>query len=807
VSFWQDLRFGLRVLRKKPGFTAVAVLTLALGIGLNSAAFSIVHAVLLRPLPYADSERLVSVNCKTAMFPDMTLNLSWPAFQRVRALVGSFSESAIIWNRSRALTGGENPALLEVAAVSDEFFEQFGARPRLGRLLGDGDREERAGKVVVLSEGLWRARFAADPTVVGRTFALDSEPYTVVGIAAGPFSFPEKTDAWTPLAVRAEAKADPAFYAFAFVGKLRPGSDEKQLQAELRAVAVRMEREFPKLKGGYELVAARLVEGEVGESRLPLYVLLGAATLVLLIACSNVASMSVARGWDRRQEMAVRAALGASKGRIFRQLTVESCLLALFGGVAGVALAAGAVKLFAAVAPEDAPRLAEIRPDWPMVAVAFAVALGTGLWFGLFAARHAVDRARQGAPRRIGGLDPVRSKLDGVLVAGQVALALVLLIGAGLMLGTLKSLLHQNPGFRTENLLSLDLHPAVPGGEERERGVLAEAERTRDIVRQVGGLPGVEAVAAANYGLLDGTIFVHGGLEIEGSTTVDRDAGFAVRERYVSPGYFTALGQPLLRGRFFEDSDRRGSPSVAIVNAGMARKYWGTLDVLGKRFSSSTREKGREPWSEIVGVVTDVREFLVREQPVPEYYLPLYQRGGKGANLLVRTSVRPETLVDALTKRIWQSYPALPVSHIKTMGATIERSVGNERLHAFLLAAFGGTGWIIALVGTYAVAAYAVERRTREIGLRISLGATRRDVLVLAGRHVLLPVLAGIAAGIAGSLLAQRAIASELYGVKGSDPATVGLAAAGMILAAGLAGWVPARRATGVDPAVALRCE
>jgi putative ABC transport system permease protein len=804
-GFWQDLRFGLRVLRKAPGFTAVAVLTLALGIGLNAAAFSIVHAVLLRPLPYADSERLLSVSSKPAMFPDMTLNLSWPAFERVRAQVGSFSGSAAYRSRPKTLSGRENPALLETAEVSDRFFEQFGARPRLGRLLGDADREERAGKVVVLGEGLWRARFAKAPNIVGRTISLDAEPYTVVGIAAGRFSFPGKTDAWTPLAVRAEVKTDPAFYAFGFVGKLRPGADEKRLNAELRAVAGRMEREFPKLKAGYELAAARLIEGEVGGSRLPFDVLLGAAALVLLIACTNVASLSVARGWGRQQEMAVRAALGASKGRLFRQLTVESCLLGLLGGAAGVALAAGAVKIFAAVAPEDTPRLAEIRPDWPLAAAALACALGAGLWFGFFAARHAVDRAPQVAPARVGALGPIGSRLGGVLVAGQIALALVLVIGAGLMLETLEGLLDQSPGFRTENLLALDL--AVPGGEGREPGVRAEAERTRDLIEQIGGLPGVEAAAAANYGLLDGTIFVHGGLRVEGSPSVVRDAGFAVRERYVSPGYFTALGQPLLRGRFFRDADRAGSPSVAIVNAGMARKYWGTLDVLGKRFTTSTQEKGREPWSEIVGVVTDVREFLVREQPVPEYYLPLYQREVKGASLLVRTSVRPETLVDALTKRIWQSYPALPVSHVTTVGATIEQSVGNERLHTFLLGAFAGTGWLMALVGTYGVIAYAVERRTREIGLRISLGATRRDVFFLAGGNVLVPVLVGIAAGIGASLLAQRAIASELYGVQASDPATFGLAAGAMILAAGLAGWIPARRAARVDPAVALRCE
>ena len=811
-TLWQDVRFGLRMFRKSPGFSAIAVLTLALGIGANSAVFSIAHAVLFRPLPYTNSERFVSVSSKTGMFPDMTLNLSWPAFEAVRRQVTSLEQSAGYWEQWKALTGHGDPQLLQVAAVSDEFFEEFGARPRLGRLLADVDREERNGKVVVLSESLWRTRFEADPDIVGRTITLDREPHTVVGVAANGFAFPEKTEAWTPLALEAQAKVNATFYALTFVGKLNPGADWNRLNAELKLVSAQLEKEFPKLKDGYELVATKLIDVEVGESRLGFYVLLGAATLVLLIACTNLTSMLLARGWARHREMAVRAALGASRRRVFQQVIVESCVLGIIGGAAGVALAALAVKLFAAVAPADTPRLAEIRPDWAMVVFALASALATGVLFGVAPARHAVvsllQKTLQETGARTAGRNAGQSRTGGFWVAGEIALAFVLLIGAGLMLRTLANLIDQDPGFRTENLLSLDLYrPVLQGEEERKKDAPAQAEQIKDIVERVGGLPGVKAAAAANYGLLDGTILVHGGLHVEGLTSIDRDAGFAVRARYVSPTYFTGLGQALLRGRPFSDTDRIGSPSVAIVNAKMARTYWGTLDVLGKRFSSSTDEKGQESWCEIVGVVADVREFLVRDEAVPEYYLPLYQGGVRGASLLVRTAGKPEASVDMVTKQIWSSYPNLPVTNVTSISTTIDKSVGSEKLHTILLGMFAGTGLLMALVGTYGVIAYAVERRRQEIGIRIALGASREHVLFLVFKHVLLPVFAGVAVGIPAALVAERAITSELYGVEATDPATFGLAALSMALVAGIACWIPARRAAKVNPIVALRCE
>jgi putative ABC transport system permease protein len=811
-SLVQDVRFGLRMLRKNPGFTFAAVLILALGIGANSAVFSIVNSVVLRPLPYANSERLVSVNSNTKMFPDMSLNLAWPAFERVRKDVSSFEQSAVYWAQAKVLTGWGEPQLLEIAAVSNEFFEQLGVRPRQGRLLESSDREEKSGKVVVLSEELWRSRFGADSRIIGRTLTLDRQGYTVVGVAK-EFGFPEKTEAWTPLEVERTTSGDPTFYAFAFVGKLKPGIDMNRLNAELRVVSAHLEKEYPKLRDGFELVATKLLDHEVGDTRLAFYVLLGAAALVLLIACTNLASMLLARGWVRQREMAVRAALGASRARIFRQILVETCLLGVLGGVSGAAVAALGVKLFRTVAPEDTPRLTAIHPDWVMVVFALVSALLTGILFGLAPAMHAMRTAfcntlKEGSGASGVGVGAARARMSRVLVVGEIALAFVLLLGAGLMLQTLQHLLAQDTGFPTDNLLTLNLYrPGLQSEEDREKNVAAQVEQTKNILQQLQRLPGVREVAAANYGLLDGNVFVHGGLKVQGSTIADPNERFAVAGRYVSPTYFKTLGLAILRGREFGEQDTLDTSPVAIVNERMAQKYWGTLDVLGKRFSGSKNEKGGDVWSEIVGVVTDAREFQVRDEPAAEYFLPLYQGDSKGSNLLVRTIGNPETIVGVVARRIWSTYPDLPVSHVATIKTTIEESVGNERLHAAFLGVFAGTGLLMALAGTYGMIAYAVERRTQEIGLRIALGARRKDVLLLVAKYGFLPVLAGIGIGIPVAVVAQKAIGSELYGVKAQEPLTFAVAALLMVLVAGVACYIPARRAILVDPMVALRYE
>ena len=809
-TVFQDLRFGARMLRKKPGFTSVAVLTLALGIGATSAVFSVVNAVMLRPLPYTDSQRLVMVNVKAGMFPDMDLFLSWPTFQAIRDQARSFEQSAVYWTESKALTGRSDPQLLEVAGVSPDFFPELGARAELGRLFGESD--SASANVIVLSDALWRSRFAADPSVVGRAITLDGKPYSVVGVTQRGFAYPDEAEAWTPLALADDIKTNPTFFRLGFVGKLRPHADLRELQAQLDVVSAQVQKQFPEIKGGYALLSTRLLEVEVGESRAAFFALLGAAMLVLLIACTNLASMLLSRGWSRQQEMAVRAALGASRGRIFRQLLVESCLLGLLGGSAGVLLAAGGVQLFRMVAPEDTPRLAEIHPDWPMIAFAGACALITGLLFGFAPARDAVRAALQSALKesgaKTGGVSARQSRMGGVLIAAEIALAFVLLTSAGLMLQTFRSLVKQSPGFQAENLLSFDLYR--PGPESMpvpQKNAPAMIAQNRDIIAQIQSVPGVQSVAAVNYGLLSGLVLVHGGMRVEGSDASDPGTGFSVTARDVSPTYFQTLGLALLRGREFSEKDSLGSPPVVIVNAHMAKQFWGTLDVLGKRISILKDAKGKEIWSEVVGVAADAREIQVRDLPHAEYYVPLYQGGSARTSLLVRTAGNSAAFADAVTRRIWDRYPDLPVTHVSTMSAIIEKSVGNERLHTALLATFAATGLLMALAGIYGVIAYAVARRTQEIGIRVAMGANRADILQMVFRHALLPVAVGIALGVPVAVFAQRAIASELYGVAGTDPLTYLAAAVLMLVVGAAACLVPARRATRVDPIVALRYE
>jgi putative ABC transport system permease protein len=810
-TLWLDLCFGARMMRKNPGFTAIAVLTLALGIGANSAVFSVVNAVILRPLPYKDSGRLVILNSKTGMFPDMTLYISWPAFQKVRAQVSSFQQSAVDWSQSKVLTGRGEPQLLQVASVSDGFFEQLGTRPLIGRLLAGNDQQERNGKVIVLSEALWRTRFASDAGILGQDATLDHDVYTVVGVMAKGFSYPDHTDAWTPLVLDREIKENPIFFTFDFLGKLKPGATLTQLDAELKLTAAQLEKEHSRLKDGYGFLATKLMDSEVSDARLAFYMLLGAATVLLLIACSNLAGMLLSRGWARQEELAIRAALGASRGRIFRQILAESCLLGAAGGLAGIAFAALGVRVFCAAAPADTPRLAEVHPDWTMVAFALACALLTGVLFGLAPARHAMQVAINKTLKEGGSARSTTGrfsrKIGGLLVAGEMALAFVLLIAAGLMTQTLWRLLKQDTGFRTENLLAFDLYQTGLQSEaEKQKNAQTRIAHAKAILQEVQRLPGVQNAAAVSPGLLNGEMAVHGGLSVEGSNVTNDDQGFAVTVRHVSPTYFKTLGLTLRQGREFNEQDSPQSARVAIVNERMAKRYWGTIDVLGKHISTFNDGKGNKLWSEIVGVVGDARDIDVRNEPHAEYYVPLFQ-DASSSSLLVRTTGEPAALIPTVTKQIWNQYPDMPVTNVMTVREVIEKSVGNEKLHAVLLGVFAGTGLLIALAGTYGVIAYVVERKTQEIGIRIALGASRRDVLVLIGKHAFVPVVAGIGAGIPVALAAQRAVASQLYGVKPSDPATFVGGALLMIFVAGVACWVPGRRATRVDPMVALRYE
>ncbi len=812
-TLWQDLRFGARVLRKNPGFTAVAVITLALGIGANTAIFSIVNAVILRPLPYENSSRMVVFHTKNAMFPTFTLNLSWPAFQEIRTDATSLKEAAAWWETEKTLTGASQAAVLKVAGVSDGFFELLGTRAEQGRLLHDEDQRVAQNRVVVISDTLWRTRFAKDPTVIGRAMILDKQVYTVVGVTEKGFAFPEDAEVWTPLTLTADVQENPTFFMLGVLGRLRNGATLERLQAELGIIAPRLEsrlaKEKPEFAGEYKLLVETLLDSRVEDARQSYLVLLAAATFVLLIACANLTSLFLARGWGRHREMAMRAALGASSWRLQRQALVESCLLALLGGVAGIVLAVAGLQLFRAVAPSDTARLNEVSTDAALLWFALGSSLVCGIVCGLAPARRAArmtpnDLLRDGS----GGSAKSGSRFGNALVVVEVALAFVLLIGSTLLMQTLAHLLHQNPGFHTDHLLTFDLpQPQTLSEKEKEANKAGQIARLKEILAAVRQLPGVVDVVAADHGVLNGLRASHAGMKLEGALPQDEEVAQGVVLRQVSPGYFRMLGVPLVRGREFEERDSTNTQKVMLVNESMAKKFWGSLDVVGKRMSISKDAQGNPDWNEIIGVVTDIRDLDVQSEPEPEYYPALFQWGVGSQHLIVRTQVNPDAMADTISRRIWASFPDQPLTNVTTLTRIIADSVGDQRMHMSLLGVFAGIGLALALIGVYGVVSYSVARRTKEFGVRMALGAGWAQVLRMVLWQGLRLVALGSAIGVLGALAATRVIASELYGVTPSDPWTFAGAVMLILVVGGLACWIPARRATKVDPLEALRYE
>ena len=662
-TLWQDLRFAGRMLRKTPGFTAVAVLTLALGIGANSAIFSIMNAVILRPLPYKDASRIVSLQTHTAMFPNFNLGLTWPAFQAIRVQRGSIERSVAYWGGERTLTRTSEPAVLNVTSISAGFFEELGGRAELGRLLSDQDQQSAHNRTAVISSVLWRTRFAKDPAIVGKTLVLDGQTYTIVGVVGKPFDMPEKTDVWVPFDLTEEQRQNAALFAFGVLGKLRRGARLEGLQSELATIAAALREQLtkqkPDLKGDYKLTADMLLNAEVKDARQGYLVLLAAATLVLLIACANLTSLLLARGWTRQREIALRAAMGASPARLRQQTLVESCLLALLGGIVGIGLAACGVQAFRAIAPPDTRRLGEVSADWILMWFALTTSLVSGVIFGLIPARKAArmapnDLLKEGTSGSVGG----RSRFGSALVVGEVAMAFVLLIGSLLMLRTLAHLLHQSPGFRTDHLLTLDLPQKTKWFEKGSEAEMDKQVATiKQLLTDVRQLPGVVSVVAADHGMLNGLVFSNAGVKLEGALPEYANSPVGVSARFLSPGYFQTFGIPSLRGREFGDNDVRGAQKVIVINETMARHFWGTLEVIGKRVSVSKDSNGVPVWNEIVGVVTDIRDLSIQNEPAPEYYLALFQWGVSSHHLVVRTRLNPDSLQKQSPSGFGQSIP------------------------------------------------------------------------------------------------------------------------------------------------------
>jgi predicted permease len=835
----QDLRYGFRILAKSPGFTAVAVLTLALGIGANTAIFSIVNTVLLRPLPFPHPEQLVSLNEKdmrSDIKAGVVVNTSYPDFFDWQAQNHVFENMAAFRHVGYTLTGTGTPLHIDAEIVTGDFFAVLGVPPSLGR----GFRaEEEKGRFAVLSHELWQSKYSSDPDIAGKSIALGGKLYTVVGVASAGFRFPIDSlvpQLWTTLGEDAQPDAgDPPTTAqrgahmLDVIGRLKSGIRLDQAQAEMNVIAEALARQYPN-DNGMRFATAVMPEMErlVGDTRPALLMLLAAVGCVLMIACANIANLMLARATKRSKEIAIRAALGAARGRVIRQLLTESVLLAVAGGALGLAFSALGMRTLLRLSPEDVPRLAQVGLDWHVLVFTLLVAVTTGLVFGLAPALHVSktnlsESLQERSQDSAGG----QHRLRAALVVAETAIGLILLVGAGLLIRSFYGLLHANPGFDSHNVLTLRVDlPSSRYSEEQQISFY------HDLLEHIQGLPGVVSA---------------GGIFPLPLTRSDINTTFAIEERPVpiaeepsaglraiSPSYFETMKIPLIRGRAFDSRDNEKSPPVVIINEEFARRYFPNEDPVGKRIKPGFSMHGEPLVREIVGVVGGVKDRSLRAEFRPEYYVTYPQAMIADLTICVRTVGDPAKVAGALRNSITSTNKdlpvvsvhamdeyvsaavrnsiasmdkELPVFNIRTMEDYVAAALGRSRFDTLLLTLFAALALVLTMVGIYGVMAYTVVQRTREIGIRIALGATRRDVLrMVLGKSFVITGL-GLLLGIVGATALTRLLSSFLYQVKPLDPLTfigVSLMLGAISL---MASYIPAWRAARVDPMVALRYE
>ncbi len=805
-TFWQDLRYSGRMLFKQPSFTLIAVLTLSFGIGANTAVFSIVNAVLLRPFPYEAPEQLVIPGESNSGTRGGT-SLSYPNFadwkddRKVFAAV-----SAVRSNESYNLTGAGEPERLVGRLVSAGFLSTLGVEPLLGRdFLAEDDRQG-ATPTVLLSYGLWSRRFGEDQSIVGKQLTLNNQSYTVVGVTPQSFQYGLDADVTIPIGLSAERfktrGSDPGINA---VARLQPNVTLEQAETELNVIYARMEQQYPDTNTGRRCYLTPLHESFVGSVRQPLFILLGSVGLVLLIACANVANLLLVRSSTRQREMSVRVALGASGWRITRQLLTESLLLAAIGGVLGVLLANWGTSFIAYQLPDSIPRLSEAYVDTRVLGFTLGVSLLTGLLFGLAPALQAsrlnlTETLKEGDR----GSSGVRQRLRSVLVVCQIALTLTLLVGAGLLIQSFRRVLQVDPGFKAQNLLTMQVSVNNPDG----RQVANFFQQLQENVRQ---LPGVKSVAVSNglpLGGANNPIFI-----IVGRPLPEKGKEPGGVRYTVSPDYFQTMGIDLLKGRGFNAQDTPETPPVVIIDEALAEQHFPNEDPIGKRLAQST---SGAPSYEIVGVVRHVEHNNLDRQAAlrPQFYLSFNQipvdrlpGSTRRINLLTRTDVEPTSLSSAVRGQIVALNKDQAVFNVRTMEQIVSESVAPRRFSMMLLSVFAVVALALASIGIYGMMSYSVAQRTREIGLRMTLGAQRWNVLRLVIGHGMKLALAGVALGLVASVALTRTIKTLLFGVSATDPLTFAAIALLLALVALLACWVPARRATKVDPMVALRYE
>ncbi len=803
-TFLQDARYGLRMLLKRPGFTAVAIITLALGIGANTAIFSVLNAVLLRPLPFKDPDRLVMVWETNAKYDIRTGVTSYAAFRDWKEQNQVFESMVASAGQSFNLTADDEPERVSGMRVSPEVFEFTGTKPVLGRGFLQEEEQPGRNRVVLLGHALWQRRFGSDPRVVGKPIILNAESYTVIGVLPPDFLTPSgwimaRVDVLVPLVVSSERTS----YYITVMARLKPGVTLAQAQSNMESIAAGLAEQYPDTNRGRGVNLVPAHEQVVGKTRGALMIFFGVVVFVLLIACVNVANLALARATSRQKEIAVRSALGASRSRLVRQLLTESIILAVAGGGAGLLLTMWGIDSLVAIIPDTVPRAKEINIDGRVLGFTLVVSLLAGLVFGLVPALQASkpnlnEALKEGG--RSGWLGGGRNRIGSLLLVSEVALSLVLLIGAGLMIKSFIRLLNVAPGFDRQNTLTMLI--ALP----RQKYGQSEQQRAffQQLLERVGALPGVEAAGAVNSLPLsqsqEGRYFA-----VEGDTRnvdeVDPGAGY----RTVSPGYFRAMGIPLLTGRSFTERDAQGAPGAVIINQEMARRFFYDADPLGKRIKFSTREDAR--WSEVVGVVGDVRHHALDQERNSEIYASYLQRPSGGMYLVARTASDSSGIASAIRDEVRAIDKDQPIDDINTMEQRLSASVAPRRFPMVLLSIFAAVALALASAGIYGVMSYSVTQRTHEIGVRMALGAQPADVLrLVVGQGVLLASI-GVGAGLVSAVALTRLMSSLLFGVSPTDPVT--FAAVSVLLAGVALGacFIPARRAAKVDPMVALRYE
>jgi predicted permease len=810
-DLWRDLRYGARMLAKNPGFTLVAALTLALGIGANTAIFSVVNGVLLRPLPYKDPQRLVTVFAPRRM--DQEFLISSGGFTVLRHQNQVFEQVAAFLPMldSSSITGDGEPEYLGGVTVSANLFTLLGVEARYGRTFLPEEEKPGANRVVVISHGLWRRRFGSDHKIIGRTISLNHEPYTVIGVMPPGFQFPPggtsngwlplEIDIYIPLALTPE-EINNQGKALPVIARLKSQVGIEQAQAEMTGVAARIKRQYPDTNRDESIRLAPYHQQMVGRVRLALLVLLGAVGFVLLIACANVANLLLARAAGRRKEMAVRVALGAGRRRVIRQLLTESVLLAVLSGSLAMLVAFWGVSLLQTIIPENLPRADEIGIDGRVFGFTLLISLGAGILFGLIPALQAskvnLSDALKDGGRSSGGSG--HNRLRNLLVVSEVALALALLIGAGLMSRSFIRLMSVDPGLDPRNVLTADIRLSRSKYSRPQQAVFFQ-----QLLERLRAVPGIQAAGVVYPMPLSG-MEENVAFDIEGQPPPAPGDQRTAGPRGVGPGYFKAQGIQILKGRVFTEIDGGDTPPVVVINEALARRYWPDQDPIGRRISFDSRN-GQPIWRQIVGVVKGVRHMALSEEPRSEFYTPFTQYPLAFMTLVARTDGDPLNFVAAVRGQVQVVDKDQPISNVRTMEERLASAVSQRRFNLILLSIFAGLALSLAAIGIYGVMSYLVAQRAHEIGVRMALGAQTGDVLKLVIRQGMGLALTGVSIGLIIAFGLTRLLRNLLFGVSVTDPLTYFVIALLLATVALLACYLPARRATKIDPLVALRCD